>query len=59
MPVILSRAEEEVWLDKQITTVKLLKSLLKSAPENQMRVEEVSTQVNAVINDNENLIKSV
>ncbi|MGH8015417.1 MAG: SOS response-associated peptidase, partial [Candidatus Zixiibacteriota bacterium] len=58
MPVILSRAEEDQWLDPDAKTADLQK-LLDSYPEKEMEAYEVSTMVNKPINDSPENIKPV
>ena len=58
MPVILSRDEEEKWLDPNADTSELLK-LLDPYPADQMEAYEVSTMVNKPVNDSPENIKPV
>jgi len=56
MPAILFPAEEKLWLDGGIDTEDLLQ-LLKPFPDENMFGYPVSTRVNAVRNNDEDLIK--
>lgn len=58
MPVILSRAEEDQWLNPD-TSVSNLQKLLDAHPEKEMEAYEVSTLVNKPINDSVENIKPV
>lgn len=57
MPVVLAPSDEQVWLDKTVTEVKLLKSLLRSASIGRMKADPVSDKVNSAVNDTPELIK--
>jgi len=58
MPVILSRAEEEKWLDPT-SDIGELQKLLDPYPADQMEAYEVSTLVNKPVNDSPENIKPV
>jgi putative SOS response-associated peptidase YedK len=58
MPVILSKEEEEVWLDKEVEE-DILKSLLDPYPSEEMEAFEVSTRVNSPKNNDRELITPV
>lgn len=59
MPVILSRADENIWLNSQIKDENVLKKLIKPFDANQMYYERVSTMVNNPRNDDITLIKNI
>lgn len=52
MPVILSPAAEEMWLDPSISDSLLLENLLKPYPAELMQAYQVSSAVNSPRNDN-------
>jgi putative SOS response-associated peptidase YedK len=59
MPVILSREDEKVWLDRSIDDTDLLNHLLAPYPTEKMEAYQVSTEVNSPHNESSNLIKDV
>jgi putative SOS response-associated peptidase YedK len=56
MPVILSRPDEQSWLDPEITTRQTLSSLLKAYPDSRLDIREVSTLVNSTKNNSPTLL---
>lgn len=55
MPVILSKEEEEIWIDKQ-TDLNVLKSLLDQYPSNEMEAYQISKDVNSPKNNYRKLL---
>jgi putative SOS response-associated peptidase YedK len=51
MPVILSRSDEDAWVDPTVHDEKLLRSILKPCPSAWLTAVEVSTLVNSAAND--------
>ena len=51
MPVILGRADADIWLEHTVTTPDRLLPLLKQAPNDAIRSQPISTRVNSVRND--------
>lgn len=51
MPVILNRADEDIWLDPSLTDAEFLSGLLKAFPDSQIDAYRVSTAVNTPRND--------
>lgn len=59
MPVILSKENESLWLDKTITDIELLKQLLIPYPDDKMKMYEVSNIVNSAKIDTPECITSI
>ena len=59
MPVILSREDEEQWLDASRTTFVKAKSLLKPYPDELMDAHDVSPIVNSAKHDGPECIQPV
>lgn len=59
MPVILSKDEEEVWIDESVKDEERLKSLLDPYPPDEMEAYEVSKEVNFPKNKGRELIERV
>jgi putative SOS response-associated peptidase YedK len=59
MPVILSSAEYETWLDREVDDPGALVSLYRAFPSDLLEAYEVSTVVNKFQNDSEGCIKAV
>jgi putative SOS response-associated peptidase YedK len=51
MPVILDRADYDLWLDPAMTNVEAATDMLKPYPADQMRSYPVGSRVNSVAND--------
>lgn len=58
MPVILSREDEEVWLDPSMNETERLLSLLRSYPDTQLSAYRVGPLVNSPANDRAELIRA-
>ncbi|MDQ6694607.1 MAG: SOS response-associated peptidase [Chloroflexota bacterium] len=58
MPVILSREDEEVWLDPRINETEWLLSLLRPYPDTQLSTYRVGPLVNSPSNDRAELIRA-
>jgi putative SOS response-associated peptidase YedK len=59
MPVILSSAEYETWLDREVDDSSALVPLYRAFPSDLLEAYEVSTVVNKPQNDSEECIKEV
>lgn len=59
MPVILSSARENDWLDENLTTIQELEEILLPFPAEQMRLYKVSADVNSVKNDSPHCIQPI
>lgn len=59
MPVILSKEDEEIWLDKTIEDENILKPLLKPYTDSKLDVYEVDKKVNSPKNKGEDLLVKV
>lgn len=59
MPVILTREQESVWLDRKITDPHILNHLLQPIASEEMTAYPVSTLVNSPKNDHASLIEPV
>jgi putative SOS response-associated peptidase YedK len=59
MPVILSSAEYETWLDREVDDPGALAPLYRAFPSDLLEAYEVSTVVNKFQNDSEECIKAV
>lgn len=59
MPVILSKNEEETWLDETIEDEYSLKSLLDPYPSDELEAYRVSKDVNSPRNNGEELLKRI
>ena len=57
MPLILSKEDEDFWLDPDVIEPERLLPLLKPYPSSEMKVDRVSTSVNNPKFDSEELIK--
>ena len=57
MPVILNEKDENIWLDKNISDIPKLLSLLQPYDSSEMKMFPISKDVNNPDNDNENIIK--
>ncbi len=57
MPVILSKKEEDIWLDKSIDNTDSLKALLNSYPSLEMEAYQISTRVNSPVNNSKDLLQ--
>jgi putative SOS response-associated peptidase YedK len=56
MPALLSAEDEDKWIDSSLTDSKILHSLLRTFPDNDMEAYQVSREVNNPKNDSPNLI---
>ena len=59
MPVILDRADYDLWLDPGMTNVEAVSEMLKPYDARTMRCYPVSTWVNRVVNDDAECSKPV
>lgn len=59
MPVILSKEDEEIWLDPKIQNPDELKSVLKPFDASQMEAYEVSDKVNSPKNNGPELLERI
>jgi putative SOS response-associated peptidase YedK len=59
MPVILHEHDYEAWLDPNNESSEALKALLKPYPAEEMRAHPISTRVNNVKNEDEQLIEEI
>ena len=57
MPVILEEKAEDIWLDPQVSDVRILVSLLRPFQAERMEAYPVSKLVNNPANDNDEIIK--
>ena len=58
MPVILSREDEQLWLDPGVNETERLLSLLRPYPDTQIRAYRVGRGVNSPANDRAELIRA-
>jgi putative SOS response-associated peptidase YedK len=59
MPVILSRDNEEAWLDPKLQDGQSVRAMLKPCPSDWLEATEVSSLVNAVKNNSPDLLRPV
>ncbi|ANU27322.1 SOS response-associated peptidase [Planococcus versutus] len=59
MPVILSKQDEQTWLDPRVEDIELLKSLLKPYKAIDMEVYQVSEEVNSPKNNKPEIIEKI
>jgi putative SOS response-associated peptidase YedK len=59
MPVILTKANEEAWLDQDLKEPEVLKTFLEPYPEEEMEAYKVSSEVGSPKNDREELVAPV
>ena len=59
MPVILNRADYDLWLDRGMTNVNALSEMLKPYDASAMRSYPVSNRVNHVANDDAECAKPI
>ena len=59
MPVILSKDNEQIWLNNQIKDIQLLEQVIRPYDSNHMYYEQVSTMVNNPKNDDVSLIRKI
>jgi putative SOS response-associated peptidase YedK len=57
MPVILSRSDEDAWLDPEVHEREILEKLLLPCPSSWLTAYEVSNLVNSPKNDSPDLLK--
>ncbi|MCM2276672.1 MAG: SOS response-associated peptidase [Oligoflexia bacterium] len=59
MPLILSRENEEGWLDPELREPRAIRELLRPCPEDWLEACEISTRVNAPRNNDPEILKAV